>query len=82
MLKYGTTALKALFRYTKDDICKPTSICLGTKLWEGVVTPDKVDLFFSPTLPLFPAHICFCTFVFRAEKAEEKDRMTGSLHKF
>lgn len=82
MLKYGTTALKALFRYTKDDICKPTSICLEAKLWEGVATPDKVDLFFSSTLPPLPAHIFFCTFVFRAEKAEEKDRMTGSLDKF
>lgn len=82
MLKYGTTALKALFSSTKNDICKPTSICLGAKLWEGGATPDKVDLFFSPTLPPLPAHICFCTFVFRAEKAEEKDQMTGSLHKF
>lgn len=73
MLKYGTTALKALFRYTKDDICKPTSICLEAKLWEGVATPNKVDLFFSSTLPPLPAHIFFCTFVFRAEKAEEKE---------
>lgn len=82
MLKYDTTALKTLFRYTKDDSCKPTSICLEAKLWEGVETPDMVDLFFPSTLPPVPAHIFFCTFVFRAEKAEEKDRMTGSLDKF
>lgn len=80
MLKYGTTALKALFRYTKDDICKPTSICLEAKLWEGVATPDKVDLFFSPTLPPLPVRIFFCTFVFRAEKSEgerQNDREPG-----
>jgi len=82
VLKYDTTALKTLFRYTKDDICKPTSICLEAKLWEGVETPDTVDLFFSSTLPPLPALILFHTFVFRVEKAEEKDRMTGSLDKF
>lgn len=82
MLKYGTTALKNLFRYTKDDISKPTSICLQAKLWEGVKTPDMVDLFFSSTLPPLPALIFVCMLVFREEKAQEKDRMTGSLDKF
>lgn len=82
MLKYGTTALKNLFRYTKDDISKPTSICLQAKLWEGVKTLDMVDLFFSSTLPPLPALIFVCKLVFRVEKAQEKDRMTGSLDKF
>lgn len=82
MLKYDTTALKTLFGYTKDDICKPTSICLDAKLWEGVETPDMVDLFFSSLLLPLPALIFFCTFVFRAEKAEEKDTMMGSPDKF
>lgn len=41
-----------------------------------------VDLVFSSILLPLPALIFFCTFVFRAEKAEEKDRTMGSLDKF
>lgn len=82
MLNDGTRALKNLFRFTKGDIRKPTSICSEAKLWEGVAAPDMADLFFSSTLPLLSALIFFCALVFTEEKAQEKDRMAGSLDKF
>lgn len=82
MLNDGRIALKNLFRDTEGDICKPTPICLEAKLWEGVAAPDMADLFLSSALPPLSALIFFCALVFPEEKAQEKDRMAGSLDKF
>jgi len=72
VLNDGTRALKNLFRYTKGDICKPTSICLEAKLWEGVTAPDMADLFFSSILPPLSALILFCAHFKRRKGSRER----------